>query len=42
MCEDMNIALLAKVPLEPKLLLSCEGGKAYVKEAAGSETAKQL
>lgn len=42
MCADMQIPLLAQVPLEPKLLMACEGGKAYVKEHSESVTAQKL
>jgi Mrp family chromosome partitioning ATPase len=30
MCQDMNVELLGRVPLEPKLLLSCEAGQCFV------------
>ena len=39
MCEDMNIPLLGKIPIEPKLLMSCEGGKCFVKECPETITA---
>ena len=40
MCEDMKVNLLGRVPLEPKLLLSCEAGKCYVAEHPETQTAK--
>ena len=30
MCSEMQIDLLGKIPIEPKLLMSCEGGKCFV------------
>ena len=30
MCNDMQIPLLGQIPIEPKLLMSCEGGKCFV------------
>ena len=30
MCSDMNVSLLGQIPLEPKLLLSCETGKCFI------------
>jgi hypothetical protein len=42
MCEDMQVPLLAQVPLEPKLLLSCEKGECFVKAQPDSETSKSL
>lgn len=42
MCEDMDVPLLSQVPLEPKLLLSCEKGKCYMAEAPESVTSKKL
>ena len=32
MCEEMKIDLLSQIPLEPKLLLSCEKGKCFIEE----------
>jgi Mrp family chromosome partitioning ATPase len=32
MCEDMQVPLLAQLPLEPKLLLATESGKCFSKE----------
>jgi hypothetical protein len=40
MCVDMGVDLLGRVPLEPKLLLSCEGGKCYIAEHPDTQTAK--
>ena len=42
MCEDMQVPLLAQVPLEPKLLISSEKGKCYISEAPDSVTAKKF
>lgn len=42
MCEDMQVPLLAQVPLEPKLLLSAEKGECFTKAAPDSVTAKEL
>jgi len=42
MCEDMQIPLLVKVPLEPQLLLASEGGKCYAKEFPESVTAARF
>jgi Mrp family chromosome partitioning ATPase len=30
MCNDMQVPLLTQIPLEPKLLLSCESGKCFM------------
>lgn len=40
MCIDMGVELLAKVPLEPKLLLSCESGKCFIAEHPDTLTSK--
>ena len=42
MCEEMQIPMLGKIPIEPKLLMSCEGGKCFVKECPESVTAARL
>lgn len=42
MCEDMKLKLVSQIPLEPKLLLSCEGGKCYAKEHPDSVTAQKF
>ena len=42
MCQDMDVPMLAKVPLEPNLLISCEKGKCYMAEAPESITAKRF
>lgn len=42
MCLEMNVPLLTQIPLEPKLLLSCEGGKSFVKEFPDSVTASKF
>jgi hypothetical protein len=36
----MNVSLLGRVPLEPKLLLSCEAGKCFIAEHKDTQTAK--
>ena len=36
----MKVPLLTQVPLEPKLLLACEGGKCFMAEHPTSKTAK--
>jgi hypothetical protein len=40
MCEDLKVPLLGRVPLEPKLLLSCEAGKCFVAEHPDTVSAK--
>ncbi|CDW77673.1 cytosolic fe-s cluster assembly factor nubp1 [Stylonychia lemnae] len=40
MCQDMNIKLLAQLPLEPKILLSCEGGKCFASEHPDTKSAR--
>ncbi len=40
MCEDMQVPLLAKIPLEPKLLLSCESGKCFVEAHPTTKSAE--
>jgi nitrogenase subunit NifH len=40
MCEKMSVPLMAKVPLEPQLLLSCEKGKCYMEAFPESPTGK--
>jgi hypothetical protein len=42
MCVDMQVPLLGQIPLEPKLLMSCEGGKCFAKEHPDSVTAKNF
>jgi Mrp family chromosome partitioning ATPase len=42
MCIDMGVPLLTQIPLEPKLLLACEGGKCFTKEFPDSVTAKKF
>ena len=39
MCEEFKVDLLTKIPLDPKLLESCDGGKCYVKEFPENKTA---
>ena len=38
MCEEMNCELLGQIPLDPKLLLSTEGGTCFYKENSESKT----
>lgn len=40
MCSNMNVELLGRVPLEPKLLLSCEAGKCFIAQHPDTQTAK--
>ena len=42
MCEDMDVPLLAKIPLEPQLLLTTEKGACYVRDHPETATAVQL
>lgn len=42
MCQDMQIPLITKIPIEPQLLMSCEGGKCFVKECPQTVTAKSF
>ena len=42
MCAEMQVPLLGQIPLEPKLLLSCEAGKCFAKEHPESVTAKKF
>ena len=42
MCMDMDVPLMAQVPLEPGLLISSEKGKCYISEAPDSVTAKKF
>ena len=42
MCSDMEIPLLGKIPIEPKLLMSCEGGKCFVSECPETVTAARF
>jgi len=39
MCADMGVELLGRVPLEPKLLLSCEAGQCFVAQHPTTQTA---
>lgn len=38
----MGLPLLGKIPIEPKLLMSCEGGKCFVKECPETVTAQSF
>ena len=42
MCKDMQVPLLGQIPLEPKVLLSCEAGKCFAKEHPDSITSKKF
>jgi len=42
MCQDMDVPLMAQVPLEPNLLIQSEKGKCYMTEAPDSVTAQRL
>ena len=42
MCLDMKVELLGRVPLEPKLLLSCEAGQCFVAQHPDTQTAQQF
>ena len=42
MCEDMKINLLGALPLEPKLLLSCENGDAMAEKEPESKSGKMF
>ena len=39
MCVDMDIPMLGKIPIEPKLLLACDAGSCFVKECPETVTA---
>lgn len=39
MCEEFKVELITKIPLDPKLLESCDSGKCYVKEFPQNKTA---
>jgi len=38
----MSIELLGKIPLEPKLLMSCEAGKCFISECPDTVTASRF
>ena len=42
MCADMSVEMLGKIPIEPKLLMSCEAGKCFVKECPETVTAARF
>ena len=42
MCQEMSIDLLTQIPIEPKLLMACEGGKCFAKEHPNSVTAQRF
>ena len=42
MCQEMSVELLGKIPIEPKLLMSCETGKCFVKDNSDTVTAARF
>lgn len=40
MCSDLNLPLLGKVPLDPKIARSCDEGKSFLREVPDSPAAK--
>ena len=42
MCADMDVPLLAKLPLEPQLLLTTEKGSCFVRDHPDTVTAQAL
>lgn len=40
MCEEFKVDLITKIPLDPKLLESCDTGKCYVKEFPENKTSQ--
>ena len=42
MCKDMEVPLLAQVPLEPQLLISSEQGQCYMKSHPDTVTGKKF
>lgn len=42
MCEEMDTPLLGKIPMDPRLLESCESGKCYVAEYPDTRTAEAI
>ena len=42
MCEEFNVKLLAKIPIEPELMKSCDQGKCFATAFPDSITAKSF
>jgi hypothetical protein len=42
MCEEFNVKLLSKIPIEPELMRSCDQGKCFVSSFPDSATSKSL
>ncbi|XP_053299454.1 cytosolic Fe-S cluster assembly factor nubp1 isoform X2 [Pleuronectes platessa] len=42
MCADLNLPLLGKVPLDPRIARSCDEGKSFLSEVPDSPAAKVL
>lgn len=40
MCSDLNLPLLGKVPLDPRIARSCDEGKSFLREVPESPAAK--
>jgi len=40
MCEEFKVDFITKIPLDPKLLQSCDTGKCYLKEYPDTQTSK--
>lgn len=40
MCSDLNLPLLGKVPLDPRIARSCDEGKSFLREVPDSPAAK--
>lgn len=40
MCSDLNLPLLGKVPLDPRIARSCDEGKSFLQEVPESPAAK--
>ena len=42
MCEEFHCPFLGKVPLDPKLMMHCDGGKSFVASNPESPTAAAI
>lgn len=42
MCQEMECQLIGRIPLDPSLLMACEGGKGYVEIAPDSPASKSI
>lgn len=40
MCADLNLPLLGKVPLDPRIARSCDEGRSFLNEVPDSPAAK--